>query len=104
MPGYLALRHCREINPFRRTFLPYLTNMAVFDGESETHWRRGAAMSGINTPHIMLGQAGSMTGFHGEDLNFFSVNYLHSGASKRWGCKLYLHSFTRRENFHSLVF
>jgi hypothetical protein len=41
-------------------------------------------MSGINTPHIMLGQAGTMKGFHVEDLNLFSVNYLHSGAPKYW--------------------
>ena len=78
MPDYPALCHCREIYLFRRSFLSYLTKMAVLDELT-------LGMSGINTPHIMLGQAGSMSGFHVEELNFFSVNYLHSGASKRWG-------------------
>ena len=61
-----------------------MTDKAKVDVKSIKDHCRGIPMSGINTPHIMLGQAGSMTGWHVEDLNFFSVNYLHSGAPKYW--------------------
>ena len=61
-----------------------MKDKAKVDGKTIKHHCRGIPMSGINTPHIMLGQAGSMTGWHVEDLNFFSVNYLHSGLPKDW--------------------
>jgi hypothetical protein len=81
---YVAVSCCRVISRLRKTFLPYLDEEQVGDGESVEDQCRGPAMSGINTPHIMIGQAGSMTGFHVEDFNFCSVNYLHYGAPKHW--------------------
>lgn len=54
------------------------------DGQSFADQCRGAAMSGINTPHIMIGMAGRMTSFHVEDHIFASVNYNRSGGPKHW--------------------
>jgi hypothetical protein len=71
---------CREISGFRKTF----KEEEKGDGQSFADQCRGAAMSGINTPHIMIGMAGSITGFQVEDHIFASVNYNHSGAPKHW--------------------
>lgn len=65
----------REISGFRKTFLPYLKEEERGDGVSVEDQCRSIKMLGVNTPHIMIGVAGSMTDFHVEDYNFASVNY-----------------------------
>ncbi len=39
---------------------------------------------GIDTVELFIGEAGSLTVWHVEDLNFGSVNYLVSGKPKMW--------------------
>ncbi|EFX76816.1 hypothetical protein DAPPUDRAFT_248561 [Daphnia pulex] len=39
---------------------------------------------GIDTVELIIGEAGSLTGWHVEDLNFGSVNYPVSGKPKMW--------------------
>ena len=41
-------------------------------------------MPGIDKVELFIGEAGSLTGWHIEDLNFVSVNYLQSGKPKFW--------------------
>jgi JmjC domain, hydroxylase len=41
-------------------------------------------MPGIDNVELFIGEAGSLTGWHEEDLNFASVNYLVSGKPKFW--------------------
>jgi hypothetical protein len=41
-------------------------------------------MPGIDTVELLIGEAGSLTGWHVEDLNFGSVNFLVSGKPKMW--------------------
>nr|CAH0105756.1 unnamed protein product [Daphnia galeata] len=71
---------CREISGSRKTFLPYLKEEESGDGVSVEDQCRSIKMPGVNTPHIMIGVAGSMTGFHVEDYNFNSFA-VHGGGA-----------------------
>ncbi len=41
-------------------------------------------MDGIDSVELFIGEAGSMTGWHVEDLNLGSVNFHVSGKPKMW--------------------
>ena len=41
-------------------------------------------MPGINSPFIYVGEAGSAFAMHIEDKALFSINFLHTGATKLW--------------------
>lgn len=53
---------------------------------------------GVNTPYVYLGSFLSIFGFHTEDGNLNSLNYLHNGASKFW----YIIPFDQIEKFEKL--
>lgn len=44
----------------------------------------GQNIPGVSNPYVYVGQWKSMFGWHKEDLDLYSINYLHSGASKFW--------------------
>ena len=43
-------------------------------------------LSGINMPYIYVGGWKTMFGWHKEDLDLYSINFLHIGAPKYWYC------------------
>ncbi len=41
-------------------------------------------LAGITKPYLYFGMWKAMFGWHVEDMNLFSINYLHFGEPKQW--------------------
>ena len=44
----------------------------------------GINLAGVTTSYVYVGSWKSMFCWHKEDMDLYSVNYLHAGASKYW--------------------
>lgn len=45
---------------------------------------RNLDVLGVTSPYIYVGTWKSMFGWHKEDMDLYSINYLHSGRPKFW--------------------
>jgi jumonji domain-containing protein 2 len=46
----------------------------------------GQEVPGVTTPMLYIGMWRALFGWHTEDMEFNSINYLHAGAPKLWYC------------------
>lgn len=45
---------------------------------------RGNEVQGVTNPYVYVGSWKSMFGWHKEDMDLWSINYLHYGRPKFW--------------------
>eukprot|EP00192_Tetraselmis_astigmatica_P003360 CAMPEP_0117688536 /NCGR_PEP_ID=MMETSP0804-20121206/23897_1 /TAXON_ID=1074897 /ORGANISM="Tetraselmis astigmatica, Strain CCMP880" /LENGTH=552 /DNA_ID=CAMNT_0005501025 /DNA_START=303 /DNA_END=1961 /DNA_ORIENTATION=- len=66
---------------------------------SRTLEEKGHSIPGVVTPYLYFGMWRSIFAWHTEDMDLYSVNYLHYGAPKSW----YAIQPTHRKKFEELV-
>ena len=44
----------------------------------------GTRLDGVTSPYIYVGTWKAMFGWHKEDMDLYSINYLHEGQPKFW--------------------
>jgi len=45
---------------------------------------KGMNLAGVTTPYVYIGSWKSMFGWHKEDMDLYSINYMHLGRPKFW--------------------
>ena len=72
------------VSAIEDTLFPERTEQKNFKTFQNLLSGTGKRFPGINTPYIYVGGKYSIFGLHIEDVDLFSINFLHKGASKLW--------------------
>lgn len=60
---------------------------------------KGTNLEGVTSPYIYVGTWKAMFGWHKEDMDLYSINYVHTGQPKYW----YGIDLTSSEDFENYV-
>lgn len=75
VPGTLTDSDCKEFN---------INNLnTILDMINDNY---GVKIMGVNTAYLYFGMWKSTFAWHTEDMDLYSINYLHFGAPKSWYC------------------
>lgn len=75
VPGSLTDKDCKEFN---------INNLnTILDMINDSY---GIKIMGVNTAYLYFGMWKSSFAWHTEDMDLYSINYLHFGAPKSWYC------------------
>ncbi|OTF82309.1 lysine-specific histone demethylase-like protein [Euroglyphus maynei] len=75
VPGSLTDSDCKEFN---------INNLnTILDLINDSY---GIKIMGVNTAYLYFGMWKSSFAWHTEDMDLYSINYLHFGAPKSWYC------------------
>jgi jumonji domain-containing protein 2 len=71
------MESCRIENVVEVSYIKW-SNIFVSDGLGKNK------IPGVSSPYVYIGTWKSMFGWHKEDIDLYSINYLHHGLPKFW--------------------